>query len=434
MTLRPSAARERDVAIVGAGVKTPAGYTVEELWVNLCEGVTTARRFEDERFPAGVAVLASRADGFDAARYLTATQARRLDRAGQLAVAAAQDALDQFGRCGDAGQGDAAQRPQPERCAVAVGTGFGSAITWEREHEHLLTGGLRSLYPLTVPMLMPSGTAAALSLRFGFTGPARTICAACASGAVAIGEAMELLRRGAADLVLAGGVDAMVTYGVVAAFLKLDVMSRRVDAPEQACRPFDAERDGFVLGEGAGFVVLQRAEDARAQRREILGILAGHAESSDAHHLVAPDPAGRSAHRCMAQALADAGLSSQDVAHVNAHATGTVTGDLAEAQALRRLFDEWPARSARSAPSVPVTAVKGTTGHLVGGSGAVEAIVTALSVARELVPPVAGLRKVDDGIDLDVVQDLPRSVPAGPALTTSFGFGGANAALVLTPP
>ena len=389
-----------DVAIVGAGVKAPGGTSVEELWRCVGAGRSTARRY-----PGLPDVLVCQVDSFDPGAYLSPVQARRLDRAGQLAVAAATDALDHL------------KPPAPHRCAVVVGTGFGSATTWEREHEQLLTGGQRALGPLTVPMVMPSAAASALSMRFGFTGPALTVSAACASGAVAIGEGMELLRRGAADLVLAGGVDAMVTYGVLSAFLKLDALSR-----QDGCRPFDAERDGFVLGEGAGVVVLLRAEDARAQGLDVLGVLAGHGQSSDAHHLVAPDPEGRGALRCMQAALADAGLSADDVGHVNAHATGTVAGDLAEAHALTRLFGGRP---------VPVTAVKGTTGHLVGGSGAVEAIVTALSLARGVVPAVAGLRKVEDAIDLDVVAGLPRQLPPRPALTTSFGFGGANAALVL---
>ena len=406
----------RDIALVGAGVKAPGGNSPAALWNSLCAGSSTARPFHDERLPAGTAVLASRVEGFDPADYLLPAERRRVDRTVELAIAAAQDAMDAV---------DGDDRPETSRCAIVCGVGFGASAGYEEQHVRLASGGLRNMSPLSVALLMPSAAAAQLSLRFGFTGPALTVSAACASGAIAIGEGMELLRRGAVDLVLAGGVDAMITYSTLCAFLKLDVMSRAVDDPRHASRPFDSDRDGFVLGEGAAFVVLQRLDDAISQSRRVVARLVGYAAGSDSFHLVAPQPDGDGALRCMRAALTDAGLPTTAVGHVSAHATGTQVGDLAEGRALNRLLHD---------RAVPVTAVKGTTGHLIGGSGAVEAVVAAHSCTAGVVPPVAGLRELDPRIELDVVRDGPRSIGAHAALSTSFGFGGANACLVLAPP
>jgi 3-oxoacyl-[acyl-carrier-protein] synthase II len=399
------------VAVVGAGVKTPAGNDVGELWENLCAGRPSAEVFEDGRLPPGAAALVCRVSGFDPAAYLTPVEVRRLDRSHALAIGAAADAL---GQCGEL--------PVPARRAVVCGIGLGAASTYEEQVSRLLEGGLRGVSPLTIPMVMPSSVAANLSLRFGFGGPCLTVSAACASGAAAIGEGVELLRRGAADLVLAGGVDSLVNYGAMCCFMRLDAMSRNVSCPELASRPFDTDRDGFVMGEGTGFAVLQRLEDVSASGPEPLGLVLGHASSADAHHLVAPSPDGEGALRCMALALADAGVQPCDLAHVNAHGTSTVLNDRAEAAALTALLGG-------SCP--PVTAVKGSTGHMIAGSGAVEAIVSLVSLRDHLVPPVAGLRAVDPGFDLDIVQGTPRQGPPGYALSNSFGFGGANTALVL---
>jgi 3-oxoacyl-[acyl-carrier-protein] synthase II len=330
-------------------------------------------------------------------------------------LAAAQDAVDDVA---------GAPWPPPERRAVICGVGFGAPTTWEEQHERLLDAGLHALAPLTVTVVMPNAAASLLSLRHEIRGPALTISAACASGGAAIGQAVELLRQHAADVVLAGGLDSMLSYAVLCAFLKLNVMSRRIDRPESASRPFDVDRDGFVMGEGAGFLVLQRTADALAQGRHVLARLTGHAETSDGYHLVAPQPDGEGALRCLRAALADAALAPEEIGSVNAHATGTVAGDVAEGRALDAVL---------GGRGVPVTAVKGSTGHLIGGSGAVEAVIAALTVARGTVPPVAGLCRLDPAIPLDVVTDVLRPVGPAPVLSTSFGFGGANACLVLEP-
>ena len=409
---RPAVAAD-PVAVVAAGLKTPGGNTPDELWESLCGARSYAERFEDERLPDDVPILVGRVSGFDPAAYLTTVEVRRLDRAHQLAVGAAQDAVDQL----------VGPMPAPERCAVVCGVGLGATATYETQHANLLTGGLRHLNPLTIPFVMPSAAASLLSLRFGFQGPCLTVSTACASGTTAIGEAVELLRRGAADLVLAGGVDSMVTYNALCSFLRLDVMTRTVDEPELASRPFDVDRDGFLMAEGAGFLVLRRRADLAADD-PLLGCVLGYGASSDAHHLVAPAVGGAGALRAMSAALADAGIGPESVNHVNAHGTSTRLNDLVEAQALSRLFTGAPP---------PVTATKGTTGHMIGGSGAVEAIVTLWSLREGLAPPVAGLRHVDPEVDLDVVTRGPRKLAAGYGLTNSFGFGGSNAVLVLSP-
>ena len=414
MTTSKAIGRER-IAVVGAGVKTPAGSTVEALWDALCAARSTAEVYSDDRLPRDARLLVSRVRDFDASRYLSPVERRRFDRAHQLAIGAAQDAIEQ---CGLA-------LPLRERCGVVCGVGLGAAAIQEQQHGRLLEHGLKGISPLAIPTMMPSALTALLSLRFGFTGPCLTVSTACASGASAIAHGVELLRCGAADLVLAGGADSLLTYSALAGFVRLDVMSRQVECPEMASRPFDENRDGFVMGEGAGFVVLQRAADAASEGRHIVGYVLGQASTADAFNLVAPCPDGRGALACMRGALENAGVTVDDLSHVNAHGTSTVPGDLSEALALSSLAD-----GAR----LPITAVKGTTGHLIAGSGAVEAIVTLRSLQTCLVPPVAGLRQIDRQIDLDVVRNAPRAIGSGPALSNSFGFGGMNTALVLGAP
>ncbi|MGZ4478283.1 MAG: beta-ketoacyl-[acyl-carrier-protein] synthase family protein [Nocardioidaceae bacterium] len=402
------------VAVVGMGVKAPGGTCVDALWESVCAGRSFAEPYVDARLPADARTLVSRVTGFDPAGYLSPIEVRRLDRSHALAVGAAQDAVDDL-------RGGGAGLPAPERCAVVCGVGLAGAATYEEQHVGLLAGSVRTLSPLTIPLVMPSATAALLAMRFGFTGPSLTVSAACASGAAALAEGIALLRADRADLVLAGGVDALLTYGVVCGFLRLDAMSHHVEEPERASRPFDVARDGFVLGEGAGFVVLQRAADV-GPGVPVHGLLLGHASTADAHHLVAPDPEGAGAARCIRLALADAGIGPAEVGHVNAHGTSTVLNDRAEAAALVGVF---------GAEVPPVTAVKGSTGHLVGGSGAVEAIVALRSLAEGTVPPVSGLVSLDPQIPLDVVAGRPRRVHPDPVLSSSFGFGGANTCLVL---
>jgi 3-oxoacyl-[acyl-carrier-protein] synthase II len=314
------------VAIVAAGVKTPAGNSVSELWASLCAGRSFAAVFRDDRLPPGADMLVGTVSGFDPADYLSPIEVRRLDRTHALAFGAAQDAVDQCG----------GRLPPPDRRAIVCGVGMGAETTYAEQLVRLLSSGVRAMSPVTVPLVMSSSVAAHLSLRFGVEGPCLTVSTACASGASAIAEGVELLRRRSADLVLAGGVESLLSYSAMCAFLRLEAMSRNVGCPELASRPFDVNRDGFVMAEGAGFVVLQRLDDAVATGRDPLGLVLGHASGSDAHHLVAPTPGGEGALRCMRSALADAGAEPADVSHVNAHGTSTVLNDAAEAAALRQ--------------------------------------------------------------------------------------------------
>jgi len=399
------------VAVIAAGVRTPAGNTVDDLWDSLRDARTTAQLFHDDRLPDDVPVLVCRVPPFDVGRHLGALEARRADRTTVLAIAAADDALSAV-----------VERPAAERCAVVCGTGFGSTATIEAQISGFATRGLRAVSPLAIPVMMPNNAASMLSMRFGFKGPCHSISTACASGASAIGEGMELLRRGAADLVLAGGVDSMVTASGLAGFLRLDAMSRNVDHPEVASRPFDTDRDGFVMAEGAGFAVLERYDDAVRHGRDVLGVAVGYGACADAHHLVAPTPDGEGALRCMRLALADAGVPASAVNHVNAHGTSTIANDLAEATAIHELFE---------GRGPPVTAVKGTTGHMIAASGAVEAIVTLRTLRQRLVPPTAGLRTIDPRVEFDPVVGEARPIGPGYGMTNAFGFGGSNAVLVL---
>jgi 3-oxoacyl-[acyl-carrier-protein] synthase II len=404
--------RHAPAAVVGMGIRAPGGLSVGGLWGDVCAARTHAEPYADERLPADVQVLVSRVAGFDPSAYLAAADVRRFDRVHHLAAAAATDAMATV-------TGDL---PPPERRAVVVGTGHGGGATYEEQLVRLLRDGLRAVSPLTLPVVMLGSVAAHLSIRYGIRGPSITVSTACASGAMAIGEGVELLRRGAADIVLAGGVDAPLTYNVLSGFLRLDAMSRNVRDPAHASRPFDAERDGFVLAEGAGFVVLEREADAQRCGRDVLGTVHGYGSTADAHHLVAPPEDGDGALRCMRAALADARIPPSEVTHVNAHGTSTVLNDRTEARALSTLFDGTPP---------PVTSIKGTTGHPIGAAGAIEAIIAIASARHRLAPPVAGLCTPDPELDLDLVRDRPRPIADGPVLSNSFGFGGVNVSLVV---
>ena len=397
---------ERAATVVGAGVASPAGSDLDELWRAVVEARgTRAEVIPYEGFPDG-GVLGCRAAGFEPAERLERHELRRLDRVHQLAFWAADDAL------AAAGPG-----PEPERCAVVVGTGFGAATFHEQQLRALHDRGFRAVSPLAIPVVMPNSVAGHLSLRHGFRGPSLSVATACASGTDAIGEALWLLRSGRADRVLAGGVDSLHTIGVTASFARLEAMSRRLDDPAASSRPFDADRDGFVLGEGAAFVVLERAADATGG----LGRVLGHAATCDAHHLVAPPDDGGGAIACVRAALADAGLEPDQVGHVNAHGTSTERNDLAEATALAAVFGE---------RAVPVTATKGVTGHLIAAAGALEAIVALRSIAESTVPPIANLTCPDPALD-HLVRTDERAPRSPTAVSTSFGFGGHDAALVL---
>ncbi|WP_030247835.1 beta-ketoacyl-[acyl-carrier-protein] synthase family protein [Streptomyces sp. NRRL S-350] len=402
------------IAVTGLGVVSPAGHTVEEFWRTVASGHSTAAALDDpalarHRVRLGCRVAALPPDG-----PVPAKDARRLDPFalyGTLAALAAHR---------DAGHPE----PPPGRSAIVVGTAVGGRTTSDRESALYTEHGPLRVSPLMPLVTMPNAAAAQIAMRLGWSGPALTIATTCASGADAIGHGALLLASGRADVVVAGGCEATLTPVTLAAFGNLGAHSQRNDEPARASRPFDTERDGFVMGEGAGFLVLERLHDARARGARPYALLAGYGSSSDAYHLSNPRPDGAGAVAAMRAALADAGLTAADIAHVNAHGTSTVHNDRAEAAALRTVFGPH---------GVPVTSTKGAVGHLIGAAGAVELIAAVQAMNTRRVPPTANHEKTEEGLDLDVVHTAARPIRSGAALSNSFGFGGHNSTLVVTP-
>ena len=314
--------------------------------------------------------------------------------------------------------------PDPTRVAVVAGNAVGGRNTSDTESRNYFEGGPLRVNPLMPIMTMPNAAAAMIAIRLGWRGPSLTIATACASGADAIGQALHLLRSRHIDMVLAGGCESTLTPVSLAGFANLHAMSARNDDPERASRPFDVDRDGFVMGEGAGFVVLERLADAQARGAVPYAALVGYAATTDAHHLVMPIPDGSGAGECMSAAIVDACIDPSEVVHVNAHGTSTQHNDRAEALALQKVF---------GTNGPPVTSTKGVIGHLIGAAGAVELVASVLALRHKAVPPTANYERSDPDLQIDVVHGQPRPIPAGPVLSNSFGFGGHNACLVVAP-
>jgi 3-oxoacyl-[acyl-carrier-protein] synthase II len=409
------AAQDRTVVVTGLGATTPLGGDVASTWAGLLAGSSGVRVLTEE-WAAELPVRIAAPAAVDPSEVLDRVEARTLDRSQQLALIAAREAWK------DAGSPEV----EPERLAVVVASGIGGVITLLHAYDTLNEKGARRVSPHTVPMLMPNGPAATVALELGARAGVHTPVSACASGAEAISLGMDLIRLGRADVVVAGGTEAAVAALPMAGFAAMRALSTRNEEPTRASRPYDKARDGFVLGEGAGMVVLESAAHAAARGAKVHAIAAGAGITSDAHHVAAPDPAGTGAARAMGLALRDAGLTAADVVHLNAHATSTPVGDVAEALAVRSVLGE-------HAGSVAVTATKSMTGHLLGAAGAVEAVATILAVEHRTSPATANLDDPDDEVQLDVVRVDPRPLPPGAALSNSFGFGGHNVALAFTP-
>ena len=402
------------IAVTGMGVKTPAGNDLDTFWTTLTSGRSTAARitrFDPTPLPVR---FGCEVRDFDAAAYVGPKEARRLDRVTQLGFTAAADAL------ADAGDPGA----DPARSAVIFGTGIGGLNTLEEQNGIYLSKGAARVSPFLVPMMMANATAGTVAMQFGWTGPNLCIATACAASAHAIGEAARLIRDGSADVVMSGGTESVMTPTAISAFARMTALSTRNDDPAYASRPFDADRDGFVMGEGAAALVLERWDRAVARGARIYAEIVGYGRNADAYHITAPSPGGEGASACMQLALDDADLSPAAIGHVNTHGTSTPLNDSAEAEAIRKVFGE-------SAP--PVTSTKGVTGHLIGAAGAAEAVATLLALTHEAVPPTANLEHLGADIGLDVVAGAPRRVSRAPALSNSFGFGGHNATLVFAP-
>ncbi|HET8660204.1 MAG TPA: beta-ketoacyl-[acyl-carrier-protein] synthase family protein [Micromonosporaceae bacterium] len=399
-----------EAAVTGIGLVTPAGIGVEANWETVCSGQPAAAH--DPALKDNPVRISCRVPGFDGGELLGPRRAHRLDRFVQLALVAAHEAV--------AGSGLDPAAWDGGRVAVVLGTGGGGGETVEEQHRLMLENPAW-VSPLTLPMYLPNMLAGQVSMEFGAAGHSLVVATACASGTTAIGIGRDLLERDRCDVVLAGAGEAMLTPLIMAAFARMGALSRR-EEPSAASRPFDVDRDGFVAGEGAGVLVLERLADARARGAAIRGMIVGYGASADAHHMTMPCPDGRGIEAALRSSIEDAGASVDDIDHVNAHGTSTPLNDRVEGQMLRRTLPGGPL----------VTPTKGVTGHLLGAAGAVEAIYTLLAIERALVPPTANLDRLDPEIDLNVATSAtPHRISL--ALSNSFAFGGQNAVLAIAP-
>lgn len=395
----------RRVVVTGVGVVAPCGTGADAFWAGLAT-------------PPEPAVV-RRVTDFDPIHWgLSRVEARRLDRFAQFGLAAAAQALVDAGLLSEVTASGPLSGVDSDRVGTLIGSGIGGSLMWERQAHRRFERGDRSVSPLTVPMVMPSAAAAAVSMRWDLRGPCETVSTACATGTHAIANAARWIAAGRADVVVAGGTEAALTETTLAAYANMRALSAT-----GVSRPFDVERDGFCVGEGAAVLVLEEAGHAEARGARAYTQISGTGSTADAYHLTAPAPGGRGALACMRAALADAGLSPADVTHVNAHGTSTQLNDATEAQAIRELF---------RSPGPAVTAIKGVTGYAQGAAGAMEAVAVALAYARRTLPPTMGTAKVDPAFRIDVVLQ-PRPWEPAASISNSFGFGGHNGALVFTP-
>jgi len=402
------------VVVTGLGATTPLGGDVPSTWDALLAGKSGVRALTEEwaldasvQFAARVAVEPS--------EVMERVEMRRLDRSEQFALIAAREAWK------DAGSPDV----DKTRLGVVIASGIGGVITLLDQYDILKTKGARSVSPHTVPMLMPNGPSANVGLELQAKAGVHTPVSACASGAEAIGYAMEMIRTGRADIVVTGGVEAAIHALPMAGFASMKALSTRNDDPAKASRPYDKDRDGFVLGEGGGVIVIESLEHAQARGAKIYAELAGQGLTSDGYHIAAPDPEGAGVARAVEYALKDSGVALSEVVHLNAHATSTPAGDVAEAHALG-------AALGADIAHVAVSATKSMTGHLLGGAGAIESIFCILALHHRMAPPTINIENLDEAVTIDVVRDTPRPLPAGPiaAINDSFGFGGHNVVLI----
>ncbi|MEI6230738.1 MAG: beta-ketoacyl-ACP synthase II [Actinomycetes bacterium] len=404
----------RRVVVTGLGATTPVGGDVATTWEGMLTGRSGVRLLEDERY-AELPVRFAGQVAVEPLEVMDRVEARKLDRCQQLALIAAREAW-----------ADSAQpEMDPERLGIAFATGIGGIVSLLDNYDILLSRGWSRVSPMSVPQLMPNGAAAWVGLDLGAKAGIHTPVSACASGAEAIGYALEMIRSGRADVVVAGGTEACIHPITVAAFGAMRALSTRNDDPTHASRPYDLGRDGFVMGEGAGALVLESAEHAAARGARIYAEVASVGMTADAHHIAQPDPEGAGAARAMRLALEAAGATPSDIIHINAHATSTPQGDIAEATAIKSVLGS-------AVDNVAVSGTKSMTGHLLGGAGAVESVAAILALHNRLAPITANLENPDPEIGLDVVSGEPRKLRDGDAvvLNNSFGFGGHNVALI----
>ena len=404
----------RRVVVTGLGATTPLGADVDSTWVALIAGKSGVRLLTEEWRELLPVHFAARVHT-EPVDQMERVEMRRLDRSEQFALVASREAWK------DAGSPDV----DKERLGVVIASGIGGVITLLDQYDNLKEKGARGVSPHTVPMLMPNGPAANVGLELQAKAGVHTPVSACASGAEAIGYALEMIRSNRADIIVSGGVEAAIHQLPMAGFAAMKALSTRNDAPERASRPYDRDRDGFVLGEGGGVLILEEYEHAKARGAKIYCELVGQGLSSDGYHIAAPDPEGSGVQRAIKFALANANLSTKDIVHLNAHATSTPAGDVAEANALRLALGS-------DVDHVAVSATKSMTGHLLGGAGAIESVFIVKALQERLAPPTINIENLDPEVTVDVVRDKARALPAGQiaALNDSFGFGGHNVVLV----
>jgi 3-oxoacyl-[acyl-carrier-protein] synthase II len=405
----------RRIVVTGLGAVTPLGHDVETTWQRLVAGESGAgpiSAFDTTGFPVR---FACEVKDFDPTQWIEKRKVRKMDRFAQLVTAAARMAAE---------DAKLEVEPEAERVGAAVASGQGGLGSLQDICDTVLTRGIDRVSPFSIPALLPNLGAGWVSMELGTRGPLLSECTACAASTMAIGDAVDAIRLGRAETMIAGGSEAAVTELGVAGFAAMRALSRRNDDPRRASRPFDAERDGFVIGEAGACLVLEELEHARTRGAKIYAEIAGYGTTSDAHHVSEPEPSGRQQARAITMALTDAGIAPDEVDYVNAHATSTPLGDAGETRVLKLALGEEHARR------IPISSTKGATGHCLGGAGALEAIFTTLAVQRDLVPPTINYEQPDPECDLDYVPNEARHGRVDVALSNGFGFGGHNACLV----
>jgi 3-oxoacyl-[acyl-carrier-protein] synthase II len=405
------------VFVTGSGVVSPLGKDTETFWKNLTAGVSGAAPITRFDAAAYETRFACEVKEFATEGIIDRKDAKRMDRFVQFAVVACHEAIQKAGLD--------LEKTNLERVGVVLGSGIGGMETFEAQHRTLIERGPSRVSPFFIPMMISDMAAGQVSIQFGLKGPNFCTVSACASGAHAIGEALRLLRAGDADVIIAGGSESTITPMALSGFGNARTLSTRNDDPQRASRPFDQDRDGFVIGEGAGVIVLETEDHARRRGAPLLCELNGYGASADAFHMTAPSVDGDGAARAMKRALDDAGIPTDDVQYINAHGTSTPTGDPVEVAAVKRVFGE-------HARKLMMSSTKSMTGHLLGAAGGLEAVVTALTLARGIVPPTINLEKADPQCDLDFVPNQARAQRVKAALSNSFGFGGHNVTLAMT--
>ncbi|MFM9332279.1 beta-ketoacyl-ACP synthase II [Paenibacillus mesotrionivorans] len=405
------------VVVTGMGVMTSLGRELDTFWGNLLEGKSGVSLVESMDVSDYPTKIAASIKDFNPEDYLDRKEARKMDRFVQFAVVTSQAALK------DAGI-SIGENADPERVGVYVGSGIGGLQTWEEQHTILMEKGPKRVSPFFIPMMIANMASGQISMLTGAKGPNSTAVTACATGTHSIGDSFRLIRDGEADVMICGGAEATIVPMGMAGFCALRAMSTRNDEPEKASRPFDKDRDGFVMGEGSGILVLESLEHAMKRGARIYAEVVGYGMSADAHHMTDPAPGGEGAARCMKHALRSAGMTPEDIGYINAHGTSTGAGDKAETAAVKTVFGDY-------AYKVPVSSTKSMTGHLLGAAGGVEAVIIALTLKNGMIPPTINLDNPDEDCDLDYVPNTPRKAEVKAAMSNSFGFGGHNATIIL---